>query len=360
MRMLKFLMIPTLFVSITSAKAMFDDDTKIFLVHASNVMAENNTKIAGSQFRTLTDETLHIEPEGTNLRTRITLHHGLGGMVPNSTHGVHIMGIKLDSHLGTDRDVCAYLDPLSAFSGEVFGGRAADFMTIDRHVYGESSIVIVPTHKVDEFHHKNPDYKGKLVVFDPHVLSLRQKIDDVIGEILNAPNFAEINDTSNVCSLLNFFRERKYSNTLHSLTTFRLLEYATNTFRQTIYNINQGHKPNLPPADQVRPLSSVIRTLLKDTRQKVGPTLSAEKRGALDTWALGLNDWLHLFETDADFRSTEGKSLFLNNSCVGECIGRRGDTSYPYSPRASLPSSELDMNTKGKTLFPTKEFEGIL
>ncbi len=357
MRILKLLILPTLFLSLTSAKAMFEDETKIFLVHASNVMAENNTKIAGSQFCTL-DQGLHIEPEGKNLRTRITLHHCLGGVVPSSLHGVNFMGMRMESHFDTDRDVCAYLDPLSSFRGEVFGGVPADFMTIDRHTYGESSIIIVPSHKEEEFRTKNPSYEGKVVVFDPSHVSLRQSVDSIIERFF-APRFTEINNVQNLDQLISFCSSNGFSHRMHDLTDFGLLEGVIRPFRQIIYDINEKRAPTLLSADQVGPLSVMIQVLLDNISQHVSPILSKDKRDALALWIQGMNEWLMLFKVDADLRANQKKSLLLNNPHLIDCISHRGDGEYLRELSTSLSSSESDLRPVGEELFPRREFEGI-
>ncbi len=358
-----------LFLSLTSANAMneeevlFGDKTKIWLVHVAGPMSSDNTKVAGSQIRTCIDSVPRIEPMGTNLRTRITLHHCLGGVTPSSNRQIHFMGIPIKaSHLdkNSTKDLCAYVDHLGSFNGEVYGGLPEDFMTIDRHYYGPSSIIIVPEHRYDEFRNNNPSYEGTLIKFEPAKISLRKKVKEVISDKKGLP-FTTIDDVKHFTHYSSFCEQNKYSYTPHCLTNFSLFEEMVTQFRQTIYDINNRQdKPSLLPANQVKPMCSLIQVLLTEIYQSVGPRLSQEKNDALRNWVSEIKEWLTLFEVDAELRLDRKKSLFLNNSQIKEFIKNRSNKNYLYTHGESLLEQNLAvLNTEGEFLFAEEALREI-
>ena len=120
--------IQTLFLSLsllcspgaTAGERDYFDSDKIYFVHVSDVMAKENTKIAGSQRSKLEDLTSKNSPsfldDGRNIRTRFTLHHSVGGMVPaqSHVHRINIFGINFvqPSNLRENKDTIAYLDSI--------------------------------------------------------------------------------------------------------------------------------------------------------------------------------------------------------------------------------------------------------
>lgn len=339
----KSLFVSMLLLSSTAAHSMFDDPDKIFLVHASKVMPENNTKIAGAQMHPRDGSSSYVEAAGTNLRKRMTYHSSINGMVPETSIGRMVSaGIAVASDLHTNKDICAYLDPLSAFKGEVFGGTPDDFMTIDGHTYGKSSIIIVPDHKKEEFHEKNPHYSGTLVVYDPSLNSLREKVEETIARMAGAHTFTEINDKRNWEEYVNFCKKYNYSHKYHASTPFMLLEEALKDFHQTVDFINRKCDTiPLLSADQVEPLSTVIETTLDHIEEKLYLRLSTEKYKVIESWIVDTKNWLTFFKIDARLRLTESKSLFKNHLDDEEkqqLIRHRHDIAFIEKMGRNLPS----------------------
>ncbi|OJW48101.1 MAG: hypothetical protein BGO67_03485 [Alphaproteobacteria bacterium 41-28] len=360
--MIKYILINLFFLLIAfsvKSYALFEDESKVILVHVSQVMSKNSTKIAGSQWRNLGDDVYRIDPEGTNIRERMTFHNCMGGMRPYASHRSEIMGMAVPSDFDMDENLCAYLDPLSAFSGEIYGGFPKDFMTIDRHTYGKSSIIVVPLCRTEEFHLKNPGYKGRLVVYDPQKMTMRDKINEVFNGLPNVPRFDEINKAENFSDFIDFCSFNRYYYGWHDTSPFRLFETAIERFKNIIDSIHQGNQPILLPADQIAPLSNIINILQLHIFDEAGPPLSYTKQQALKKWIKETNEWLNLFCVDADLRTNQNKSLFINNPFLQECLNHRGETDYLYVIGTPLPLllKESVLNKIGKDLFPTKFLE---
>lgn len=353
-----------------------DDISQQYLVHLSNVMAENSTKIAGNlmvqynfNFNLECEQKgSFIEPEGMMIRSRITLHHCLGGVVPQECHGITfntLFGdIKPTSPLYTDKDICAYLDPLSEFKGELIGGELYDMFTIDRHVYKEKSIVIVPHHRVDNFRSNNPGFKGKCIEFDPEQIRIADKVDEVIHEYSTQATFKEINNkiVSEIIStggitiaqeVLDRFKANNLLYQHHNNTPFKALEELLSPFKAQIRAARSRENRIICPADQVHSRIGIIRSLLDLIVDLTLPRLNQAKYFVVRSWREDTLNWLNLFELDANLRKTFNTSIFINNPHFDLFMKNRANPQELIKLSASLPLERAE-NPKNNSqgLFP--------
>jgi len=196
-----------------------------YMVHLSKIMSENSTKIAGGMLRELNVITLDLQKvivhaEGSMIRSRITLHHCFGGVVPECTHGLPVNTlfgqVKLPSDLYNNKDVCAYLDPLSEFKGELIGGFAGDMMSIDRHLYKNKSIVVIPNHRVEEFKLQNPHFLGKIIQIDPDKITVTEKVEEIVSQASNQISLKKLYTTIHL-----EMKEKKFDTLTNVETIFK-------------------------------------------------------------------------------------------------------------------------------------------
>ena len=206
-------------------------------------------------------------------------------------------------------------------------------------------------------------------------MNLRAKIDKVIQDLPNALSLAQIQTTliradaflesllASQCSdvsmdFLKFCQKHNYPYTTHHETTFRFLEDIAANFRQTIFCIHHDHHTfsQIPFADQVGPISVIIRFLMEDIRRQLNPLLSINKLVAVDNWIADMNDWLTFFQVDAELRLQHQKSLFINNPDFQNWTSKRKNKAYLIEASKQLPHcSECDLRITGPKLFPTDE-----
>jgi hypothetical protein len=296
----------------------------LYMVHLSSILIENSTKIAGAALlqydNSLNKKPTTIETENTNIRRRITLHHCIGGPVPEGTHGlpVDLFGklIKLTSSVYNDNSICAYLDPLSAFTGELIGGFVTDMFSIDRHIYGAQSIIIVPESIKPLFIEKNSNFNGELITFDPNEFTIHEKVKQVI-KAKNALSFDDIKPLilNGDHKILNdFFLANNLPMVDHNHTNFRALERVLTPFWKAMYAMQTGIdvSPHILPVEEVFCHLSIIKTLFPDIIES-SKMLDEKSRLALTAWQQDTNNWLNLFEVDAILRKKSNTSIFIAN-----------------------------------------------
>ncbi|MBA3813103.1 MAG: hypothetical protein H0X26_01210 [Alphaproteobacteria bacterium] len=346
------LLVTTSLSMVHSVSAMEADENEDFrnqyLVHLSNIMAKDSTKIAGAQKRSyaITDFTLKpspIDPEGSNIRERITLHHCFGTVVPEKSHGASIESplgrIKLPSDLYTDKEMCAFLDPLSEFlrKGELVAGVLGDMQSIDRHKYGKNSIVILPLHREDEFKRQNPDFKGKCILFDSNTASIAEKVDEVISDCLPLQAtmkniYQQINDefisagkSPTYDYVEKLFKENNLKFVGHNETPFKALEQLLGPLWRQIHSARAGKNTIVTSADQIPSRLAMVRSLIDLTLDFAWPGVGEKSKLALKTWQQDTLNWLNLFELDGGLRTEYQTSLFLNNPHLELFIKNRAD-----------------------------------
>ena len=351
-----------------------DNPEDTYMVHLSRVMSENSTKIAGGMLLTHDLTTLDLKKatiyvEGSMIRSRITLHHCLGGVVPESTHGLPIntlLGkVKLPSDLHTNKDVCAYLDPLSEFKGELIGGLPEDMISIDRHTYKNKSIVIIPNHRVEEFKLQNPGFLGKIIQFDSNKITVAAKVEEVISQSQNQISLKELYQ-----QVILEIREKKFDtlksieetfkiNGLmfdsHESTAFRAMEHLFQPlYNQIDKSYQLSNRSIFSFADQVLSRLAMIRSLLDIALDSSLGSLNDEKKSAMKNWKEDTLNWLNLFELDANLRQAAGTTLFINNPRLGIFIQNRANKEKLRELARSLPliEDEKELNLYSQELFP--------
>jgi len=349
-----------------------------YLVHTSAVMAEDSTKFAGARMAELSvldgaiHKKWHLESPENMLRRRITLHHCIGGVVPETSHGVVFEGLgqreKLRSDIYVDKDMCAYLDPMSEFRGELIGGIYEDLMSLDRHVYGKKSIVIVPQHRVEEFHRKNPNFLGELVSFNAHQFSIKDKVNEVLhvkspGTNLDATLNALLQNFT-LESWLNFstsfemqFKDNNLITGLHNLSYFGALENLLNVLANEIRAARENKKNSLDlAADQIPAHLAMIRVICDAILHDLAYRLNEEKAFALMNWRDDILSWLNLFELEFTLRTQANTSIFLDNPQFEDFVAHRRDRQSLFElALGRMKIDEERLNLTSKMLLSSEE-----
>ena len=348
-----------------------DIDSQYF-VHLSTIMSEDSTKIAGAQMLSFDNNfksSLRIEPEGSNIRLRITLHHCFGCPVINSEHGSYFKTkkgtIRVKSSLHSNRESCAFLDPLSAFRGEIVGGSPGDIMTLDRHVYGEKSVVIIPIQRKQEFESKNSTFLGKRIFFDPDKISVAQKVEEYLTPFSNQINYKYLKEKMDEESrsflslktlqeIRKTFEKENWIFMNHNLTYFKALELCLAPFNRIIH-LTSTRKHCAPlPADQVfsrtAMVESILELMMDDLMKR---SLNENKKTALKSWQKDLLNWMNLFKIDALLRQKHEKSIFIKNPFFQDFIKNKHDENTLLKMAVSLEKKQKkDLKLDSLGLFP--------
>lgn len=241
----------TLIVSLLSSFAMgmeeFNDKiSQQYLVHLSDILPRSNFKVAGNRpinldSRTGKMELLDPQPLGSIIRSRITLHHCLGGTVPDACHGFGITNlcgetIKIKSYLYEKNDrLCAFLDHLSSFQGEIIGGVPYDIFTADKHIYGHNAIIILPFSRIEEFRAANPEFEGRIVSYDPLLTNIHNEVNHIIEkEASGLPTYRDFNCNKSYEDyemISSYFKSCNLYFGEHERSLFRFIEHLLKPFR---------------------------------------------------------------------------------------------------------------------------------
>ncbi|WP_032112311.1 hypothetical protein [Candidatus Paracaedibacter symbiosus] len=136
------------------------------LVHASNFPPVNNIKYAGATINN------QIIPFDKAARSRVTLHHCLGSLVPNEAMGsvVYLWGMPISAsmHEGQGHSISPYvfLTPVRKIVDRIYGGSLSDLFVIDQIEYDEDTTVFINNSHLNNFKEKSPDFKGKIILFN--------------------------------------------------------------------------------------------------------------------------------------------------------------------------------------------------
>lgn len=198
----------------------------LYLVHATNILLKDSIAVAGACNRhPKTLETFLISRERT-IEPRQTLHHTAGGVVPANYMALIKNNIYSQNNDGCSQFLYAYLDDFSIFDKkeEIFGGTLTDVFTTT-HTYGDTSIIIIPDNKQNEFWEKNINFNGKVELYNSNKILLHKKVQEVLNQ-----KGALINENISSSSFEKIISKRKLYSGIHANSPFMKVEKALSPF----------------------------------------------------------------------------------------------------------------------------------